>query len=196
MSNPTTSSNRLLAYGSLACGATALLSGNAEAATIINVNASSYDTGLSNLGTISSSSKGPYGYLRFSGTGVSQVTGLANGQIDQASSTQTVTPNTEVSLNSFLVISYGSGASGALSNSSDNWFYAFGAADNSQRMWIQFQLGTQAGSGFSVVKVVIPDFAGELPSASHAASAVPETSSLALLSLGAVGLLKRRRRAA
>jgi hypothetical protein len=195
MTTLTTSSNRLLAYGSLACSATAFLPGSAEAATVINVNAGSYNTGLSNLGTIVSTSYKGYGYLHFTGTGVSRISGPGDDDFDRGANTESVTPIAG-SRTTIWFMDYSMPVSGAVSNSDDNWFYAIGAADNSQRMWIQFQLGNHSNSGFSIVNLVIPDFAGELPSASHAANAVPETSSLALLSLGAAGLLKRRRRAA
>lgn len=196
MNSPAPISNRLLAYGSAACGAAAVLTGNSEAATIINVNASSYNTGLSNLGTISATGgyKGTAN-LHFSGTGVSLISGPGNDHFDRAVDIGTVTPRTGSSVNFQFLGEYGESVSGSARNSSDNWFYAFGATDSSQRMWIQLQFGGYGTSGFSVVKLVIPSFEGELPSASHAA-AVPESSSLALLSLGAVGLLKRRRRAA
>ena len=195
MNTPESSnSSRLLAYGTVACGATAMLAGNAEAATIVNVNSSTYATGLSDLGTFQTTTT-LKGYLRVIGsTGVSSPS--ADGVfVQRAASATNVTFSG--STTSGFAIGYGSsGWNGVQMNSSDNWFYAVASSNPSQRMWLQLQFGGSMTSGFTIVKAVIPDVVGELPSASHAANAVPETSSLALLSLGAAGLLKRRRRAA
>lgn len=193
MTSPESTSSRLLAYGTLACGATAMLSGNAEAATVVTINSASYDTGLATLGTVSATNKGypNKGYLHFSGTGVA----FPNGTLFHRGNDSTVvTPSGSAGTN--FQFSNNGPVNGALANSSDNWFYAFGSTDNSQRVWLQLHFGNSSTTDFSIVTAVIPTSAGELPSASAAAAAVPETSSLALLSLGAAGLLKRRRRAA
>ena len=196
MITPESSSSRLRVYSTLACGATAVIAGNAEAATIVPINSGSYDTGLSNLGTVQSTNiVGDKGYLNFSGSGVSVPS--ANGFFQRGSDTTNV--NLSGSGTSFRFSDYVAPQTipqnGAQLSSNDNWFYAVGSTDNTQRMWLQLEFGSQSNVGFSIVKAVIPSFAGELPNAA-AASAVPETSSLALLSLGAAGLLKRRRRAA
>lgn len=192
MITPESSSSRLRVYSTLACGATAVIAGNAEAATIVPINSGSYDTGLSNLGTVQSfTDVNDKGYLSFSGSGVSVPS--ANGLFQRGSDTTNV--SLSASDTSFRFSDYMTPQNGAQLNSSDNWFYAVGSTDNTQRMWLQLEFGPETNLGFSIVKAVIPSFAGELPNAA-AASAVPETSSLALLSLGAAGLLKRRRRAA
>jgi hypothetical protein len=200
MTNSESSSKRLLAYGSLACGATALVSGNAEAATVVDVNATSYNTGLSDIGTVGttfnpSAPFGPKAYLTF--TAGSGVSAQQNGSYNIFSrSTDSSSPMGFQTSSSFLYSLNNGPSNGALLNSNDNWLFAKGVNDPNQQLWLQLQFGATTGSGFSIVRAVIPSTPGELPTAAAASAAVPETSSLALLSLGAAGLLKRRRRAA
>jgi len=191
----TTPSCRLLAYGSLTCGATALLSSNVEAATLVQVYASSYDTGLSNFGTISSTvqTEGTKAYVTFSGSGVS----FPYGNIFRRSSdTSAFTLQPGASGTQFTFINGTNSKGGSELNSSDNWFYAVGSQDATQRMWLQLHFGNSTNEGFQIVSALILGEGETIDNAAAAATAVPETSSLALLSLGAAGLLKRRRRAA
>ena len=190
----TTPSCRLLAYGSLTCGATALLSSNVEAATLVQVYASSYDTGLSSFGTISSTvqTEGTKAYVTFSGTGVS----LPSGNTFRRGSDTSAFTVQAGSGTQFTFINGTNSKGGSELNSSDNWFYAVGSQDATQRMWLQLHFGNSTNEGFQIVPALILGEGETIDNAAAAATAVPETSSLALLSLGAAGLLKRRRRAA
>ena len=201
MTNSESSSKRLLAYGSLACGATALVSGNAEAATVVNVNATSYNTGLSDIGTIGTTFNpgaplGPKAYLTFTaGSGVSVVQNGSNNNFSRSTDSSS-SPGSQTFFSGVLYSLNSASNLGSLLDSSDNWLFAKGVNDPNQQVWLQLHFGATTGSGFSIVNAVIPSTPGELPNAAAAATAVPESSSLALLSLGAAGLLKRRRRAA
>jgi hypothetical protein len=192
----TTSSSRLFAYGTLTCGTTALLSGNVEAATVVPINASSYDTGLSNFGTISSSvqtgGEMDKAYVAFSGTGVS----FPNGSSFRRASDTSPATVQAASSTQFAFIDGAAPKGSSELNSSDNWFYAVGSQDPTQRMWLQFHFGDSMNEDFSVVAALVLDAGETIDNPAAAAAAVPETSSLALLSLGAASLLKRRRRAA
>lgn len=189
----TTPSSRLFAYGTLTCGATALLSGNLEAATVIEIDSSTYDTGFSSIGTISSTLNGEKGNINFSGSGVSVTYG---DLFLRASDATQVVMEPGTSSQSFSFSNADSPKGSAQLNSSDNWFYAVGAADATQRMWLQLRFGPSGNEGFQIVAALKLDEGEVIDNAAAASAAVPETSSLALLSLGAMGLLKRRRRAA
>ncbi len=189
--------NRLRTYGSLALGSTALLATHADAATIVDVNATSFNTTFSGIGTVDHLTTTSFNYLySYVRTGSNILLPIGT-TFRRASDTATVGSSTY----STSQIQYGKtylGVSdpyqGALLNSSDNWFYATAASNTNQRVWLQFQFGNGDGSGFSIIKAVYPSSPGELPSAFAASTAVPEPSALALLTLGASGLLVRRRR--
>lgn len=200
MSDSSTSP-RLLSYGSVALGATALLSGNSDAATVVNVNATSYNTGLANIGTVTLSTtvtpiseyttwfKGDVG---LGGT----LAGSTESFFQRGGSGVSFTPDSTtdpVSLRYFD----GNFINGAVVGS-DNWLYAVSSVDSNQRVWLQFdfQPVTSTTVNGSILKAVFPTSIGELPSAQLASTAVPEPSALALLSLGASGLVLRRRRRA
>lgn len=191
------SKNRLLAYGSLALGATGMASHHAEAATVVDVNAATFDSTLSNFGTIGFAQRvdevnGPKGDVTFSGTGVTVHQGLNSGAPIQQATEDVLSPD----LDPTVAILYSGGTNpkgGAYLNSDNNWIYATGATDPDQRLWLQMEFGDGTGGG-TIVTAIYPSFAGELPDAAAAASLVPEPSALALLSLGASGLLARRRR--
>jgi PEP-CTERM motif len=194
ITSPVSQPSRLLSYSSLVLGTTAVVTTHTDAATVLNVNASTYDSGLSNIGTVGFLSvAGPYGFnksdVSFSGTGVSSPSPVFSRAADTsvvtfAGSAQSIRYN------------YGTTSANDAQVGSDNWFYAVGAADNTQRVWLQLNFGSGGGSQFSIIKAVIPDTVGELSNAAAAAAAVPEPSALVLLSLGATGLAARRRRSA
>ena len=190
--------SRLRAYSSAALGATAVLATHADAATVVPVNSATFDTTFSSLGTVSRGSRELFSneFQTVAFTGSAAYT--QSNYFHRGNDTATVIIDT-IGRNSFdYAKSYAPGdtnsSSAALLNSDDNWFYAVGETDNSQRVWLQFQFGDGEGNGFSIVNAVYPDYEGELPSAFAAANAVPEPSALALLTLGASGLLARRRR--
>lgn len=197
--------NRLLAYGSLALGSTTILATQADAATVVDIDNNTYDTSFAGIGVVQHYSvishgndktyttrgvditvgvSSPGGDFFRRSTDATQVTvsgsntRFAYAQTQQGNYTETQT----VALN------------GAQLNSTDNWFYAVDEVDTDQRLWLQFSFGNNDGN-FSIVKAVIPE-AGETLDNAAAASAVPEPSAMALLALGAGGLLIRRRREA
>ena len=190
--------NRLRAYGSTALGTTALLASHSDAATVVDVNGTTFNTGLSGIGIVGRSGDGSASTIS-SVTFSSYLAKQTSGYFRRASDATAVSfDETGTSRNFFYanVSSEGVAApkQGAALNSSDNWFYA-ASSDKTQRVWLQFQFGGSAnGTDFSIVKAVFPETVGELPSAQSAA--VPEPSALALLSLGASGLLIRRRKLA
>lgn len=191
--------NRLRAYSSTALGTTALLASQSDAATIINVNSSTFNTGLSNIGTISRTGTGvPYSNSSIQVTGSFLMTDKMSSTFRRGNDANPATfvPASASSVN-YAFNNYGgsSAQSNAILNSSDNWFYFKGPTNQSQQVWLQFKFGGLGdGSGFSIVKAVYPDSPGQLTNALAASTAVPEPSALALLSLGASGLLVRRRR--
>lgn len=191
--------NLLRTYGSTALGSTALLASQSDAATVVDVNASFYDTGLSAIGTVERTGTGDpenWSFVTIP-TYVPKQTGTF---FRRGTDESTVAFSTSTSRNFDYAFSNSSEnpfspKNGAELNSSDNWFYA-SSPDGTQRVWLQFQFGGGAdSSNFSIIKAVYPDAVGELPSAQSAA-AVPEPSAIALLSLGVSGLLIRRRKQA
>ncbi len=191
---------RLLSYGSLTLGATTLLSGNADAATVVIVNSTSYNTGLSNIGTatLAVTPAGSYFKGQFQLGG--QLVGTGENVFQRGGSGVSFTPDGSfdgptIDYSSSFFLNMQSGAVVG----SDNWLYAVSSVDSSQRVWLQMNFNQVTGSNpvtGSIVKAVFPSFAGELPTAQAASSAVPEPSAMALLSLGATGLVMRRRRRA
>jgi hypothetical protein len=201
---PSSRTTRLLSYRSLSLGSTAILATQAEAATVVNVNATTFDTGLSGIGTVGfhfnpepdmAESKS---YVTFSGSVFVDMAGSFRRGDDTNNFSVGNYPSSTVQ------IQYASeknappaGSNGAVLNSSDNWLYAVSSPDQSQRVWLQFQFwsGTGGNDGL-ILRAVFPDFEGELPNPAAAVAVVPEPSALILLSLGATGLAMRRRRTA
>lgn len=197
--------NRLLAYGSLALGSTSILATQADAATVVDINSTFYDTGLSGIGVIQDYSTSRNGYGKTYTTSSVEATGTVriplSGVFKRSTDTTPVTFSGESVRFEYADTSYIGGGqteeravNGAILNSSDNWFYAVDDVDGTQRLWLQFDFGNNDGT-FSIVKAVIPG-EGETIDNAAAASAVPESSTMALLALGATGLLIRRRREA
>jgi hypothetical protein len=199
--------SRLLAYGSLALGSTTILATQADAATVVDVNSTTYNTGLSGIGTIAhnSNSGSEFGdpnkaytdsYVTFSSAVAT------NGQFLRGSDTDSQARPS----GSITTFQYGrSGWNGgprnsAELNSSDNWFYVNAANDSTQRAWLQFHFGDASESGdFSIVKAVFLDEGDTIDNAYAASnvSAVPEPSHMAaLFAMGASGILLSRRRQA
>ncbi|WP_035612686.1 PEP-CTERM sorting domain-containing protein [Haloferula sp. BvORR071] len=196
-------SSRLLSYGSLTLGTTALLSGNADAATVVNVNATSYNTGLANIGTVSlSTTSFTFPVPPYTPTYKGRITlgdnlvGTAEAPFQRAGSGVSFAPDTTT--DSSLIEYWNGGTVNGAVLGSDNWLYAVSNTDSSQRVWLQFNFNMTTSTAVtgSIIKAVFPSSIGELPTAQLASSAVPEPSALALLSLGAGGLVLRRRRRA
>lgn len=180
---------RCLTYGSLTFGSMAMTPSALDAATVVDVNTKPFDTGLSAIGSVA------FANLAFSDNFFllfSSIVLHAEGEeFRRGDDNSPISPyGGDFGLG---YTSDGLPLNGALLNSTDNWFYAISETDNSQRVWLQFHF-TGDGNG-TIVKAVFPSFIGELPSAA-AAAAVPEPSSLLLLSLGTSGLLIRRRKSA
>lgn len=190
--------NRLRAYGSTALSTTALLASHSDAATVVDINANTYDTQMAGIGIISRFGSG--GEYTSSGINISTAVKQPMGS-DFRRGTDSSVVEFEFfnSANNFNYTTtdfeFSSAVNGAQLNSSDNWFYAK-QSNGSNAVWLQFQFGGSGdGTGFSIIKAVVPSTPGELTTAS-AASSVPEPSSMALLALGASGLLIRRRQKA
>lgn len=199
MKTKVATSHRLLAYGSIALGSTAVLATQADAATIVDINSNTYDTGFEGIGTIelfsSSSEMAGKTYV------TSQVEFTVGAKMTAGGFFRRSADDIPVSFfGSDYLFSYGNttspnpgfveqtGQNGALLNSTDNWFYAVAEDDGSQRLWLQFSFGNNDGN-FSIVKAVIPGEGETINNAAAAASAVPEPSAIALLA-------RRRRLAA
>jgi hypothetical protein len=183
---------RLRAYGSTALGTTALLASHSDAATVVDVNGTTYSTGLSGIGDIARAGSGGL-YQSASVTTSAFVLKQSGYNFFQRGNNITAVAFSANPISSFQYSYQGNQAQkGAVLNSSDNWMLAR-STDSTQEVWLQFSFGDNGdGTDFSILKAVFPDTVGELPSAASA-SAVPEPSALALLSLGASGLLIRRR---
>lgn len=190
--------SRLRTYSSLAIGATALLGAHSEAATIIDVNAATFETTFSSIGTVGTKAviTGAYEsrYVTFS-----EPVYISNKGFYRGTDAATVA-RSFFQVNDFAYFSkfssYPPDSANNAERGSDNWLPVSGGSDDSQQLWLQFDFGFDEGNSFSIVKAVYPDYEGELLSAFDAANAVPEPSALALLALGASGLLVRRRRQA
>lgn len=198
MKHRTLVSKRLRSYGTAAVGTTAVLATQAEAATVLMPGSPDFNTTLEGIaGILSVSSSGtstPTTYVNFS-IGVQTDKNFRRG-----TSTSSITLGS--AKNSLYFAEFNKNgqrvsAFDAALNSTDNWLYVRNNSDSTKGGWLQFSFGNgSVEEGFSVVKLVAVDSVNEIPTAAGAATAVPEPSALALLSLGASGLLIRRRRVA
>lgn len=205
MTDPNAPKNRLLAYTGLAAAATGFASSHAEAATVVNLGPGTrvHDTTITGIGSISlisyvntntksavefSNSVNIYQFdpsniILHGENNAPLTTSNAGTRLSYAWSSVGPAPDYTVSA---------SPKNGAQLNSADNWLFVHALTPEEGSAWIQFYLdGTNSGY---LASLVIPDFEGELPSAASAAALVPEPSSLMLLSLGATGVLARRKR--
>lgn len=205
MTDPNAPKNRLLAYTGLAAAATTFASSHAEAATVVNLGPGTrvYDTTITGIGSISLLS-----YTSGNAKSAVEFSSLVNiyefdstNIILRGDNSTALTTSFEGTRFTYASISDGpppdyapvaSPKNGAQLNSADNWLFVHATTPEEGGAWIQFYLdGTNTGY---LASVVIPDFEGELPSAASAAALVPEPSALMLLSLGATGVLARRKR--
>lgn len=192
--------NRLRAFGSTALSTTALLASHSDAATVVDVNGTSYNTGLAGIGTIGRSGNG--GIYQGASVTTSATIMMASEFLHFRRGNDGGPVEFSIYTTNGFQYSYKNfqghqARNGAVLNSGDNWLYAKSNVDPDQQVWLQFQFGSLGnGTDFSILKAVFPDSPGQLNTALAASTAVPEPSALALLSLGASGMLIRRRKQA